>query len=206
MAQVEFRALYVIIACILFCTNRSIQVNVENDQRAPVVQTEFGAVVGKIETVPHSKAVYQYLGIPYAEPPVGELRFAAPKPAKPWSKIMDATEFGAICQQNKLLLDILKVVGGFEDYLKTGICYLLIISLSWFSIVLYRASYSCQSSVTTWSIDVDHVELSNTIPCFNRRRNTGNKNEQLVLWSCCKTSWKGCCAFYHPNSNLSRNN
>ena len=130
MAQVEFRALYVIIACILFCTNRSIQVNVENDQRAPVVQTEFGAVVGKIETVPHSKAVYQYLGIPYAEPPVGELRFAAPTPAKPWSKIMDATEFGAICQQNKLLLDILKVVGGFEDYLKTGICYLLIISLS----------------------------------------------------------------------------
>lgn len=125
MAQMEFRALYVIIACTVFFTNKSIQVNVENDQRAPVVQTESGAVVGKIETVPHSKAVYQYLGIPYAEPPVGELRFAAPKPAKPWSKIMDATEFGAICQQNRLLLDILKVVGGFNDYLKTGIFMVL---------------------------------------------------------------------------------
>lgn len=125
MAQMEFRALYVIIACTVFFTNESIQVSVENDQLAPVVQTESGAVVGKIETVPHSKAVYQYLGIPYAEPPVGQLRFAAPKPAKPWSKIMDATEFGAICQQNRLLLDILKVVGGFDDYLKTGIFMVL---------------------------------------------------------------------------------
>ena len=59
IAQMEFRALYVIIACTVFFTNKSIQVNVENDQRAPVVQTESGAVVGKIETVPHSKAVYQ---------------------------------------------------------------------------------------------------------------------------------------------------
>ena len=125
MAQMEFRALYVIIACTVFFANESIQVSVENDQLAPVVQTESGAVVGKIETVPHSKAVYQYLGIPYAEPPVGQLRFAAPKPAKPWSKIMDATEFGAICQQNRLLLDILKVVGGFDDYLKTGIFMVL---------------------------------------------------------------------------------
>lgn len=38
---------------------------------------------------------------------------------------MDATEFGAICQQNRLLLDILKVVGGFDDYLKTGIFMVL---------------------------------------------------------------------------------
>ena len=135
MAQMEFRALYLIIACTVFFTNKSIQVNAydENDQRAPVVQTESGAIVGKIETVPHSTAVYQYLGIPYAEPPVGELRFAAPKPAKPWSKIMDATEFGAICQQNRLLLGLLKVIGGFDDYLKAGIfmalsCYLLIFS------------------------------------------------------------------------------
>ena len=68
-------------------------------QRSPVVQTEFGAVVGKIEAVAHCETVYEYLGIPYAEPPVGELRFAAPKPAKPWSGIKEATEFGAECPQ-----------------------------------------------------------------------------------------------------------
>ena len=104
---------------------------------------------------------------------------------------MDATEFGAICQQNRLLLDILKVVGGFEDYLKTGICYLLIISLSWFSIVLHRASCSCQSSVTTWSIDVDHVELSNTIPCFKTRRNTSNKKRATCFVKLLQNELKG---------------
>ena len=63
------------------------------------MQTESGAVVGKIEAVAHGETVYEYLGIPYAEPPVGELRFAPPKPAKPWSGSKEATEFGAECPQ-----------------------------------------------------------------------------------------------------------
>ena len=66
---------------------------------SPVVQTNSGAVVGKTETLPHGKSVFEYLGIPYAEPPIGELRFAAPKPAKPWSGTKDAKEFGAECPQ-----------------------------------------------------------------------------------------------------------
>ena len=66
------------------------------------VQTESGAVVGKIETLPIGKSVHEYLGIPYAEPPVGELRFAAPKPVKPWSGIKEAKEFGAACPQPQL--------------------------------------------------------------------------------------------------------
>ena len=68
-------------------------------QPSPVVQTESGAVVGKIETLPYGKSVYEYLGIPYAEPPVGDLRFAAPKPAKPWSGTKEAIQFGAECVQ-----------------------------------------------------------------------------------------------------------
>ena len=67
------------------------------EQRSLVVQTKAGAVVGKIKTLPHGNSVDEYLGIPYAEPPVGKLRFAAPKPAKPWSGIKKAMEFGASC-------------------------------------------------------------------------------------------------------------
>ena len=70
------------------------------EPRCPVVQTESGAVVGKIETLLHGKTVYEYLGIPYAEPPVGELRFAAPIPVKRWSGIKDAMEYGASCPQS----------------------------------------------------------------------------------------------------------
>jgi len=63
------------------------------------VQTESGAVIGKIEKLPYGKSVHEYLGIPYAEPPVGKLRFAAPKPLKPWSGVKRATKFGASCPQ-----------------------------------------------------------------------------------------------------------
>ena len=35
-----------------------------------------------------------YKGIPYAAPPVGELRWKAPRPAAAWEGVRDATEFG----------------------------------------------------------------------------------------------------------------
>ncbi|MFN8023694.1 MAG: carboxylesterase family protein [Acidimicrobiales bacterium] len=38
--------------------------------------------------------VSQFLGIPYGEPPVGALRFAAPVPRSPWSGVFDATVHG----------------------------------------------------------------------------------------------------------------
>jgi para-nitrobenzyl esterase len=40
-----------------------------------------------------------YKGIPYAKPPVGELRFAPPEDAEPWSGERDCTRFGAQCFQ-----------------------------------------------------------------------------------------------------------
>jgi para-nitrobenzyl esterase len=53
-----------------------------------------GKISGKV-----SGKTRLFLGIPYAEPPVGELRFAPPKPAKAWTKTLAATEFGASCPQ-----------------------------------------------------------------------------------------------------------
>jgi para-nitrobenzyl esterase len=41
----------------------------------------------------------EFLGIPYAKPPLGVLRFAPPLAAEPWSGTLDATHFGAACPQ-----------------------------------------------------------------------------------------------------------
>ena len=47
----------------------------------------------------------RFLGIPYAEAPVGELRFAAPVPVTPWTEPLDATRYGPTAQRRPFLLD-----------------------------------------------------------------------------------------------------
>lgn len=42
---------------------------------------------------------YAWLGIPYAQPPVGELRWRAPRPPRPWQGTREALQFGAACPQ-----------------------------------------------------------------------------------------------------------
>jgi para-nitrobenzyl esterase len=60
----------------------------------PQVSTSTGRVRGRIE---HGNAVFR--GIPFAKPPVGELRFQAPQPAASWDGVRDASEFGPQCPQ-----------------------------------------------------------------------------------------------------------
>ncbi|MBD0424926.1 carboxylesterase family protein [Streptomyces sp. TRM S81-3] len=54
-----------------------------------VVRTAAGAVRGRREA-----GLTVFRGIPFAEPPVGEARFAAPRPPRPWDGIRDAYAFG----------------------------------------------------------------------------------------------------------------
>lgn len=65
-----------------------------------VVSTKSGKVLGyKVKEL--STSVSIFLGIPYARPPVGALRFKKPKPVVPWKGLRDATRFGHQCIQFK---------------------------------------------------------------------------------------------------------
>jgi para-nitrobenzyl esterase len=64
------------------------------EHSAGVVQTSNGAVRGV------SRTRYDaWLGMPYAAPPVGNLRWKAPQPAARWAGVRDATKFGGRCVQ-----------------------------------------------------------------------------------------------------------
>ncbi len=45
--------------------------------------------------------VVAYKGIPFAAPPVGDLRWRPPQPVTPWKTVRSATEFGANCMQGR---------------------------------------------------------------------------------------------------------
>jgi para-nitrobenzyl esterase len=78
-------------------------------------KTVQGKVAGK--TINDGK-VNAFLGLPYAAPPVGDLRWKAPQPAAKWKDVRDASKFGAHCAQGKVFDDMIFQDGaGSEDCL-----------------------------------------------------------------------------------------
>ena len=68
----------------------------------PSVTTKLGTITGETKSVSFQKNEYQidrYLGIPYAKPPTGHLRFQRPEPFGPFSETYNADDFGASCPQ-----------------------------------------------------------------------------------------------------------
>ncbi|XP_041919797.1 cholinesterase-like isoform X1 [Alosa sapidissima] len=64
--------------------------------------TKYGKVRGVQLPVPNGNvlgSVVAFLGIPYAKPPLSELRFRPPQDPKPWTGVRDATQFANSCYQ-----------------------------------------------------------------------------------------------------------
>ena len=65
------------------------------DAPAPTdVRIDTGPLRGQVQD-----GVVAFKGIPYAQAPVGDLRWRAPQPVAPWSAVRDATQYGADCMQ-----------------------------------------------------------------------------------------------------------
>uniref|UniRef100_A0A8D0L6P9 Carboxylic ester hydrolase n=1 Tax=Sphenodon punctatus TaxID=8508 RepID=A0A8D0L6P9_SPHPU len=66
--------------------------------------TKYGKLRGQqIEVDGAEKHVNVFLGIPFAKPPIGPLRFSPPQSAEPWNKLRDATSYPPMCLQDPVM-------------------------------------------------------------------------------------------------------
>ena len=94
-------------------------VSSQDDSSDPIVNTLTGKVSGLKEETPAGNQFYKFLGIPYAETPIDELRFKDPIAKQPWSGILNATEFANECIQRSYTTPVTLI--GSEDCLYLNI-------------------------------------------------------------------------------------
>jgi len=68
------------------------------NRQPPTIQTESGLASGYYND---KTSVSVYKGIPFAAPPVGDLRWKAPQPVKPWKGVKECIAFGPSPMQQK---------------------------------------------------------------------------------------------------------
>lgn len=84
-----------------------------------IIKTDKGKVSGTY-TADHQ--VRQFRGIPFAAPPVGDLRWQPPQPVAKWKGVRDATQFGPRCMQAHIYLDMrFRDAGPSEDCLNLNV-------------------------------------------------------------------------------------
>lgn len=66
-----------------------------------VIATKYGSIKGVLVTLPNKNIgpVEVFLGVPYASPPVGQMRFMPPANPSQWRGVRTADRFGPVCPQ-----------------------------------------------------------------------------------------------------------
>ncbi|OAD59462.1 Esterase B1, partial [Eufriesea mexicana] len=70
-------------------------------RRTPIVRAPIGPIRGTVlHTVWNAIEYSSFKGIPYAKPPLGDLRFKPPVPTDRWKKVLNAFKEGSVCPQS----------------------------------------------------------------------------------------------------------
>jgi len=73
---------------------------------------------GTLEGTTEASGIYAYRGIPFAEPPIDDLRWQPPQPGRNWTGVRNAKQFGPRCVQSPVFGDmVFRSTGMSEDCL-----------------------------------------------------------------------------------------
>ncbi|XP_033606243.1 esterase FE4 [Cryptotermes secundus] len=76
-----------------------------------LVVLKHGSLKGHRLTSRKGREIFAFQGVPYAKPPVRELRFKPPQPVEPWTGVLDATKEAPVCVQRGFLPSDIEVRG-----------------------------------------------------------------------------------------------
>jgi para-nitrobenzyl esterase len=103
---------FVVCACVVVATSARAADDL-------TVKTDKGKIHGKMSD---DGQVRTFLGVPYAAPPVGALRWKAPQPTVKWKGVREATSFGSRCMQPDIFHDMqFRGPGESEDCLTLNV-------------------------------------------------------------------------------------
>ncbi|XP_046587083.1 juvenile hormone esterase-like isoform X2 [Neodiprion lecontei] len=102
--------LQVTVKCVLFTILSSL-LFFGTSYGEPEVTILQGNLLGTTMTTRNNRSISAFLGIPYGQPPIGNLRFANPVAAGAWNGTLNATRDGSVCPQ------ALGSISGSEDCL-----------------------------------------------------------------------------------------
>lgn len=122
------------------------------------VQVSGGMITGTPGSAP---SVTVFRGIPYAAPPVGNLRWKAPQPVVGWKGVRAANKFGDVCMQNPLKEGSFYQVEFYEkpEPMSEDCLYL--------NLWTAAASSDEKRAVMVWIHGGGFVEGSGSLPSFN---------------------------------------
>ncbi|KAG7312987.1 hypothetical protein JYU34_000059 [Plutella xylostella] len=81
------------------------------DEAGPVVSTALGDLGGFFMKTRDGRKIAAFTSVPFAAPPLGDLRFKAPAPAAPWTGVRDATQPSPPCVQRNPYTRQQEIVG-----------------------------------------------------------------------------------------------
>ena len=104
-----------LLACLAVSCSIDAHADVYNEAR-PIVEVRNGKLQGVEE-----HGILAFKNIPYAAPPVGELRWRPSQPAQNWQGVRDASRFGQACPQPMVEGLNAELIPGSEDCLKLNV-------------------------------------------------------------------------------------
>ncbi|XP_055525162.1 esterase E4-like [Wyeomyia smithii] len=134
-------------------------VGIHGDATRPIITTTGGQIQGVTASCGLFCSYFAFNGIPYAEPPVDELRFRNPVPHQGWAGVKDGSEHRASCPSGARLGD---GYSGSEDCLFLNVYTQNIIGSRPVMVWIHGGSFTGGSG-DSWIYGPDHFVQENTV-------------------------------------------